>query len=76
LEETSIIHRGRPAIATDYGPGVGWPEDCTTVHWLENRGSVLAREISVDIVVNDWACEHRVNTASCPRRTDPLIDRH
>jgi quercetin dioxygenase-like cupin family protein len=58
-------HRGRPGIvyvlqgtitdhrdgiATDYGPGVGWPEDRTTVHWLENRGTLPAVEISVDVV--------------------------
>ena len=58
-------HRGRPGIvyvlqgtitdhrdgvATDYAPGVGWPEDRNTVHWLENRGTIPAVEISVDIV--------------------------
>jgi quercetin dioxygenase-like cupin family protein len=58
-------HKGRPGIvyvlqgtitdhregaATDYGPGVGWPEDSNTRHWLENRGTVPAVEISVDIV--------------------------
>jgi len=58
-------HRGRPGmvyvlqgtitdhrdgVATDYGPGPGWPEDRSTVHWLENRGSVPAVEVSVDIV--------------------------
>ncbi len=58
-------HRGRPGIvyilqgtitdhrdgvATDYGPGVGWPEDRDTLHWLENRGTIPAVEISVDIV--------------------------
>jgi quercetin dioxygenase-like cupin family protein len=58
-------HRGRPGVvyilqgtitdhrdgvATDYGPGVGWPEDLHTTHWLENRGTVPAVEISVDIV--------------------------
>ena len=31
-------------------PGVGWPEDRTTTHWLENRGTIPAVEISVDIV--------------------------
>lgn len=36
--------------ATDYGPGVGWPEDRNTRHWLENRGPTPAVEISVDIV--------------------------
>lgn len=61
-------HRGRPGVvfilqgtitdhrngaATDYGPGVGWPEDRTTTHWLENRGTVPAVEISVDIVGQD-----------------------
>src|SRR4051812_20412970 len=57
-------HRGRPGIvyvlqgtitdhrdgiATDYGPGVGWPEDRKTLHWLENKGTVPAVEISVDV---------------------------
>ena len=61
-------HRGRPGtvyvlqgtitdhrdgIATDYGPGLGWPEDRNTVHWLENRGTVPAVEISIDIVWNE-----------------------
>jgi quercetin dioxygenase-like cupin family protein len=61
-------HRGRPGtvyvlqgtitdhrdgIATEYGPGAGWPEDRDTVHWLENRGSVPAVEISVDIASNE-----------------------
>jgi hypothetical protein len=31
-------------------PGVGWPEDRDTKHWLENRGTLSAVEISVDIV--------------------------
>jgi quercetin dioxygenase-like cupin family protein len=57
-------HKGRPGMvyilqgtitdhrdgnATDYGPGVGWPEDRNTMHWLENRGMVPAVEISIDI---------------------------
>ena len=57
-------HKGRPGIvyilqgtitdhrdgaSTDYGPGVGWPEDRNTTHWLENRGPIPAVEISVDI---------------------------
>ena len=40
----------RDGVATDYGPGLGWPEDRKTLHWLENRGEVPAVEISVDIV--------------------------
>lgn len=59
-------HKGRPGIVyilqgtitdhrdgvdTDYGPGVGWPEDRNTLHWLENKGDVPAIEISVDIVM-------------------------
>jgi quercetin dioxygenase-like cupin family protein len=48
LEGTITDHRD--GVATDYGPGPGWPEDRNTTHWLENRGSVRAVEISVDIV--------------------------
>jgi quercetin dioxygenase-like cupin family protein len=40
----------RDGVATEYGPGVGWPEDRETLHWLENRGTVPAVEISVDLV--------------------------
>ena len=40
----------RNGVATDYGPGVGWPEDRNTLHWLENRGTIPAVEISVDII--------------------------
>jgi len=58
-------HRGRPGTVfvlqgtitdhrdgttTDYGPGLGWPEDRNTLHWLENRGTEPAVEISVDVV--------------------------
>ena len=48
LQGTITDHRD--GIATDYGPGVGWPEDRHTVHWLENRGTVPAVEISVDVL--------------------------
>jgi quercetin dioxygenase-like cupin family protein len=48
LQGTITDHRD--GVATDYGPGPGWPEDHTTVHWLENGGSVPAMEISVDIL--------------------------
>ena len=40
----------RNGVAMEYGPGVGWPEDKNTTHWLENRGTEPAVEISVDIV--------------------------
>ncbi|MFN8629782.1 MAG: cupin domain-containing protein [Chloroflexota bacterium] len=40
----------RDGAATDYGPGLGWPEDRHTRHWLENRGDVPAVEVSIDIV--------------------------
>jgi quercetin dioxygenase-like cupin family protein len=43
----------RDGVATEYGPGLGWPEDRNTTHWLENRGTVPAVEISVDIVRQD-----------------------
>ena len=48
LQGTITDHRN--GVATDYGPGLGWPEDRNTTHWLENRGTVPAVEISVDIV--------------------------
>ena len=51
LEGTITDHRD--GAATDYGPGVGWPEDRNTMHWLENRGTIPAVEISVDIVSQD-----------------------
>jgi quercetin dioxygenase-like cupin family protein len=51
LQGTITDHRN--GVATDYGPGVGWPEDRNTNHWLENRGTVPAIEISVDIVRKD-----------------------
>ncbi|MFJ4192707.1 cupin domain-containing protein [Pseudomonas sp. NPDC089534] len=48
LQGTITDHRN--GIATDYGPGAGWPEDRNTTHWLENRGVEVAREVSVDVV--------------------------
>jgi len=51
LQGTITDHRN--GVATEYGPGVGWPEDRNTRHWLENRGTTPAVEISVDIVRQD-----------------------
>lgn len=51
LQGTITDHRD--GVATDYGPGPGWPEDHNTTHWLENRGTTAAVEISVDIVTHD-----------------------
>jgi uncharacterized cupin superfamily protein len=51
LEGTITDHRD--GVATEYGPGLGWPEDRSTMHWLENRGPVAAVEISVDIVARE-----------------------
>ncbi|PKW27650.1 Cupin domain-containing protein [Phycicoccus duodecadis] len=45
-----VVTDHRDGVSTDYGPGPGWPEDRDTRHWLENRGSVPAVEISVDVV--------------------------
>jgi quercetin dioxygenase-like cupin family protein len=39
----------RNGAAREYGPGLGWPEDRNTMHWLENKGTETAVEISVDI---------------------------
>ena len=48
LQGTITDHRD--GTVTDYGPGLGWPEDRNTTHWLENRGTTTAVEVSVDIV--------------------------
>jgi quercetin dioxygenase-like cupin family protein len=48
LEGTITDHRN--GVATEYGPGLGWPEDRETVHWLENRGTTPAVEVSVDVI--------------------------
>jgi quercetin dioxygenase-like cupin family protein len=48
LQGTITDHRN--GVASAYGPGVGWPEDRNTTHWLENAGTTPAVEISVDIV--------------------------
>jgi quercetin dioxygenase-like cupin family protein len=48
LQGTITDHRD--GVATEYGLGVGWPEDKNSTHWLENRGTTPAVEISVDIV--------------------------
>jgi quercetin dioxygenase-like cupin family protein len=48
LQGTITDHRD--GVDTDYGPGVGCPEDRHTNHWIENRGTIPALEISVDIV--------------------------
>ena len=48
LQGTITDHRN--GVSKDYGPGLGWPEDRNTTHWLENRGAIAAIEISVDIV--------------------------
>jgi quercetin dioxygenase-like cupin family protein len=47
LQGTITDHRN--GLAKDYGPGAGWPEAKNTTHWLENRGTTVAVEISVDI---------------------------
>lgn len=48
LEGTITDHRD--GSATEYGPGLGWPEDRHTRHWLENAGERTAIEVSVDLV--------------------------
>ena len=76
LQGTITDHRN--GVAKEYGPGVGWPEDKNTTHWLENRGTTLAVEISVDIVRQavssgptftrsppNIACSHRCKRTSC-----------
>ena len=47
LQGTITDHRD--GVAREYGPGLGWPEDRRTLHWLENTGTTPAIEISIDI---------------------------
>lgn len=47
LQGTITDHRD--GVDREYEPGVGWPEDKSTLHWLENRGTTAAVEISVDV---------------------------
>ena len=51
LQGTITDHRD--GVTTNYGPGVGWPEDRNTKHWLENKGTIPAVEISVDVVMGE-----------------------
>jgi hypothetical protein len=48
------MNGGRPqpgrTVTPDSGPGAGWPEDRSTLHRLENRGTIPAAEISVGVV--------------------------
>jgi quercetin dioxygenase-like cupin family protein len=48
LQGTITDHRD--GTTREYGPGLGWPEDRDTLHWLENAGTERAVEVSVDIV--------------------------
>ena len=48
LQGTITDHRD--GAGAEYGPGLGWPEDRHTLHWLENKGTTPAVEISIDIV--------------------------
>ena len=48
LQGTITGHRN--GVATYSGLGVGWPEDRNTTNWPENRGTIPAVKISVDIV--------------------------
>ena len=45
-----MITDHRDGVVTEHGPGLGWPEDRYTTHWLENRETAPAVEVSVDIV--------------------------
>ncbi len=69
LQGTITDHRN--GVATDYGPGVGWPEDRNTTHWLENRGTTPAVEISVDIVRARVSARHL--TRSSPNSLQPTV---
>src|ERR1041384_1244509 len=40
LQGTITDHRN--GVAKEYGPGVGWPEDKSTMHWLGKTGILPA----------------------------------
>src|ERR1044072_4360377 len=44
-----IITDHRDGVATDYGPGLGWPEDRTTLHWPADRRGPPARGTSLGL---------------------------
>ncbi len=67
LQGTITDHRD--GIATEYGPGLGWPEDRNTVHWLENRGTDTAVEISVDVIAQEPPGQPTIRRSIAP---DPL----
>jgi hypothetical protein len=52
---------------------VGWPEDRNTVHWLENKGTVPAVEISVDVVEQDHSFPG-CSQASASQRDEVGVD--
>ena len=62
LQGTITDHRD--GVAKEYGPGVGWPEDRNTTHWLENRGTIPA----VDTVIRDSA-----SPVSCTSKRTALM---
>ena len=47
LQGTFTEHRN--GVTKEYGPGSSWIEDHDTTHWVENRGSVPAVQLSVAI---------------------------
>jgi len=47
LQGTFTEHRN--GVTTEYGPGTSWIEDHDTTHWVENRGSIPAVQLSVAI---------------------------
>lgn len=51
LQGTITDHRD--GVAREYEPGLGWPENKDTLHWLENTGTTPAIEISVDVFRRD-----------------------
>ena len=66
LQGTITDHRD--GVATDYGPGLGWPEDRNTMHWLENRGTIPAAERSAE---SRWG----LSQVSPPRVPPPPCER-
>lgn len=47
LQGTFTEHRN--GVTKEYGPGTSWVEDHDTTHWVENRGSIPAVQLSIAI---------------------------
>jgi quercetin dioxygenase-like cupin family protein len=72
LQGTITDHRN--GVATDYGPGVGWPEDRNTTHWLDAPGPGRSRRVTASASVGRTSPDSNANTTVCVRSRSPSLD--